>query len=86
MVKISTVALLIVLVVSLMIITSNGLHLGEGEDRVTFAKMFGKWAIQAGKNTKNLVGQAIHQDWIPDSEKNKSDNKDINKTDTEKKD
>ena len=39
----------------------------ESEDRVGFLKEFAKWVFQLGKSTKNTVGYAISQDWLPET-------------------
>jgi hypothetical protein len=38
----------------------------ESEGKIEFAKETGKWIFDVGKATKNTVGYAIKQDWLPD--------------------
>lgn len=40
----------------------------EKEDRGNFVKSFGKWIVQVGISTKNTIGAAIGQDWLPKTE------------------
>ena len=37
----------------------------DSEDRKGFLKEIGKWLFQVGKSTKNTVGYAVDQDWLP---------------------
>jgi len=63
--RFSTVLVILLLIGSFLIISSYHLDIGKGEDRISFAKLFGKWIVHAGKNTVNLMGMAIHMEWFP---------------------
>ena len=41
----------------------------ESEDRVNFIKEFAKWVFKLGKSTKNTVGYAVSQEWLPETNK-----------------
>ncbi|MFH1849636.1 MAG: hypothetical protein ABH879_05605 [archaeon] len=43
------------------------LNLESQEDRKTFIGKFAAWVLHLGGNVKDLTGQAIEQDWLPDS-------------------
>jgi hypothetical protein len=35
------------------------------EGKISFTKELFKWVFQVGKSTKNTVGYAFNQDWLP---------------------
>ena len=53
-----------------MIVSNLDLNLHDEGDQKTFAKGFGKWLLQLGKSTKETVGYAVKQDWLPQNATN----------------
>jgi hypothetical protein len=49
-----------------MIYDNLGTDFGEFDEGLEFTKETGKWLFGVGKATKNTVGYAIKQDWLPD--------------------
>ena len=62
-----------------MIKSSLDTELETKEEKITFAKEFFTWVKGVGVNTKNVVGYATEQDWLPDT----NDINDTNSTDDE---
>ena len=66
MAKIFVLAVLIVIVVgSYMIIEANNLDIKDSGDRTEFAKEFWGWSKKVGQSSVNVIGYAVHQDWMP---------------------
>ena len=64
--KIITFVIIVFLLVGGYIIYDNlDPDLDDSEDRTNFIKEIGKWVFQLGKSTKNTVGYAVQQDWLP---------------------
>tara|TARA_B100002003_G_scaffold233386_1_gene246194 strand:- start:1609 stop:1857 length:249 start_codon:yes stop_codon:yes gene_type:complete len=49
-----------------MIYDGFGDDLDTTEGKLTLVKETGKWLFNVGRSTKNTVGYAIEQDWLPD--------------------
>ena len=43
-----------------------GTDFNDSDDRIDFIKTTGMWIFDVGKSTKNTVGYAIDQNWLPD--------------------
>jgi hypothetical protein len=56
------------------IYSSMSADLDTTSGKLSFAKELGKWLFQVGKSTKNTVGYAVEQDWLPDINKTNSTN------------
>jgi hypothetical protein len=64
-----------------MIKNSLDTELETKEEKITFAKEFFSWVKGVGSNTKDVVGYATQQDWLPDVNDSDDDSDDINNTD-----
>jgi len=62
--------ILFLIIGSYIIIKSNSINLEDKEGKVIFAKKFGVWAYQLGKNTKDVVGLAVKKNWLPEEKNN----------------
>ena len=64
--KIITFVIIVFLLIGgYMIYNSLDTNFDDSEDRGNFLKEIGRWVFQLGKSTKNTVGYAIDQDWLP---------------------
>jgi hypothetical protein len=64
--KIITFTIIVFLLIGgFMIYESLDTNFDDSGDRTNFLKELGKWIFQIGKSTKNTVGYAIDQDWLP---------------------
>ena len=70
--KLLFIVLIILLIGGYMIKTTHDFNLSEKEGKEGFAKEYFKWIFQIGKSTKNVVTYAVHQDWKPVNETNKT--------------
>ena len=64
--KLVWIVMLFIVVGGYMIVMNNDLDLEERSDQTTFVKEIGRWFMRLGKSTKNTVGYAIEQDWLPE--------------------
>jgi hypothetical protein len=55
-----------------LIVRNNDIDLEEEEGRKTFLKGFTSWVVKVGRSTKNVVGYATKQEWLPDEEINQT--------------
>jgi len=55
-----------------MIKTTYDLNLEKSEDQKTFFAKFVTWLFQLGGNIKDLTGQAVEQEWLPNNETDKT--------------
>tara|TARA_Y100000310_G_scaffold344022_1_gene454583 strand:+ start:2765 stop:3010 length:246 start_codon:yes stop_codon:yes gene_type:complete len=55
-----------------LIVRNNDIDLEDEKDRKTFLKGFTSWVFKVGKSTKNVVGYATKQEWLPDEEINQT--------------
>jgi|TARA_B100002003_G_C14051625_1_gene506435 hypothetical protein len=55
-----------------LIVRNNDIDLEEEEGRKTFLKGFTGWVFKVGRSTKNVVGYATKQEWLPDEEINQT--------------
>ena len=60
------IIIVFVLIGGYMIYNSLDTDFDESGDTTNFLKEFAKWIFQVGKSTKNTVGYAFEQDWLPD--------------------
>lgn len=65
--KIILIVIIFLVIGSYLIKTNLNTNFDESDDRANFIKEFAKWVFQLGKSTKNTVGYAISQDWLPET-------------------
>lgn len=65
MVKIKLFVFLAIILVGYIIITSYNLKLSERQDQKQFISIFSNWLYKIFKNTGNIIGYTIKQDWSP---------------------
>jgi len=64
--KIIIAGVIFLIIGAYLITTKNSYDLKENsQDRVSFLKDFSGWAVNLGKNLKDLTGMAQKQDWLP---------------------
>lgn len=63
--KIFLFIIIVLIVGGFLIKSSLDTDFGESDDRKSFVKEFAKWVFQVGKSTKNTVGFAVQQEWVP---------------------
>jgi len=75
--KIITIILIIFLIVSVFIIIKNKIDITKKEDRELFMKSLGQFTIGAFKNIGKITAYVVKQEWVPEVEKNESENETI---------
>lgn len=63
--KILWFIILFLIVGAFLIIKDYHLNLKEPGDRKTFIEEFINWIFHLTKNIKEIIGYAVHQDWLP---------------------
>jgi len=71
--KLLTLFVIIFLLMGAIIIALNSdLSLSSGKK--SFIVSFLSWILDLGRNTVNVVGYVIHQDWLPEPKLNQTEN------------
>jgi len=63
--KLWLILIVALIIGGIIIVVSSNYSLTDKEDRKAFLDDFGKWLGQLFKNTKNLAGYAVSEDWMP---------------------
>ena len=67
---IGLIIIVFLLIGGYMIYNELGTDFDDSDDRIDFVKTTGMWLFDVGKATKNTVGYAVDQDWLPKNETN----------------
>ncbi|TKJ17856.1 hypothetical protein CEE44_05035 [Candidatus Woesearchaeota archaeon B3_Woes] len=67
--KIILIVIIFLVIGGYLIKTNLNADFDESGDRVNFIKEFARWVFQLGKSTKNTVGYAVSQEWLPETNK-----------------
>ncbi|MBI2549306.1 hypothetical protein HYW21_08205 [Candidatus Woesearchaeota archaeon] len=78
--KVLVIILLFLFIGGIIIYTSLELSMRNPYDQKTFLGAFGAWLWHLGGNTKDLIGMAIKQDWLPEPNKTNITNQSTYKT------
>jgi len=70
MIRVGLACVLFFMIGALFIISNDNLSLINPEERTDFVRSYVLWFSSIGENIKQITGQVIATDWIPDSENN----------------
>jgi hypothetical protein len=63
--KTALIIMIFLLIGGYIIYSSLDTNFKDSDDRQTFFSKYFSWLFQVGKSTKNTVGFAFEQDWLP---------------------
>jgi len=75
--KLFLLVIVFLIIGAYLIIQYNNIDIEEEEGRRTFLVRFTDWLFKVGKSTKDVVGYAAQQEWLPDNEATNETNETI---------
>lgn len=78
--KVLIIILLFLIIGGYIIYTRLELSMHDTDDRKTFLGAFGEWLWHLGGNTKDIIGMAFQQEWLPEVNKTNATNQPTYKT------